>query len=182
MMTIPSYITSIRILLIIPIIGFSSIGVLATDIIAVILFIIAAVTDYLDGYVARKTNSESSLGALLDLLADKLLVCILLVWIIFLQSTFLVFLPATVIIAREIIISFARQYLSEKSTHVSLKVSKLGKLKTTFQLISVGFLLLTGGESNSFYLLAVSLIWFSAILSILSLYKYASEWGKNFNR
>ena len=52
---------------------------------ALVLFVLAASTDYLDGYVARKTNSESSLGALLDLLADKLLVCILLVWIIFLQ-------------------------------------------------------------------------------------------------
>jgi CDP-diacylglycerol--glycerol-3-phosphate 3-phosphatidyltransferase len=177
-MKFANLITCSRIFLIIPIIWFSSQGGVLGNTMALVLFVLAASTDYLDGYVARKTNSESSLGALLDLLADKLLVCILLVWIIFLQSTLMVFLPATVIIAREIIISFARQYLSEKSTHVRLKVSKLGKLKTTFQLISVGFLLLTGEDRGSYYFLAVGLIWFSAILSVLSLYKYATEWGK----
>ena len=87
-MTLASYITIFRILLIFPIIYLTYLGSSLFNFIALLLFVIAGLTDYLDGYVARNTNSETSLGALLDLLADKLLVCVILIWLIFLNTNY----------------------------------------------------------------------------------------------
>ena len=81
-MTLATYITCLRIVLVIPIMYLISLDSFQTNLIALILFISAALTDSLDGYLARKTHTETSLGALLDLLADKLLVCLILVWLI----------------------------------------------------------------------------------------------------
>ena len=71
-MTLASYISSLRIILIIPIIFLTSFQISTYNYLSLFLFIIAGLTDYIDGYIARKTNTETSLGALLDLLADKL--------------------------------------------------------------------------------------------------------------
>ena len=85
-MTLASYITSLRILLIFPIIYIVSLETKNLNWIALVLFIFAGITDYLDGYIARKTKMESSLGALLDLLADKLLVCLVLMWTVYIYQ------------------------------------------------------------------------------------------------
>ena len=83
-MTIATYISLSRIILILPVMYFTYNGeTLVVSIIALALFLIAGLTDYLDGYIARKTQTESNLGALLDLLADKLLVCIVLIWLVY---------------------------------------------------------------------------------------------------
>ena len=82
------------------------------------LFLLAGFTDYLDGYIARKTNTESGLGALLDLVADKLLVCIVLVWLIIINSTPIYVVPVLLIIFRELTISSIRQYIVEKEGKV----------------------------------------------------------------
>ena len=86
-MTLANFITFSRIFLIIPVIYFTSLEKVEFNFLALICFLLAGLTDYLDGYVARKTNSESSLGALLDLLADKLLVCLTLVWLVTLNNS-----------------------------------------------------------------------------------------------
>ena len=79
-MNLASYTSLIRILLIVPILySISSLEYY----LALVLFLVAGLTDYLDGYIARKTKTETSLGAFLDLLADKLLVCLVLVWCAF---------------------------------------------------------------------------------------------------
>ena len=85
-MTTASYITLLRIVLIIPIIYFASFSEVY---LSLFLFIIAGLTDYLDGFIARKTYTTTSLGALLDLLADKLLVCLVLIWCVFLSNSVL---------------------------------------------------------------------------------------------
>ena len=88
-MTLASYITISRIILILPIIIFCSFQTSLFNYLAFFLFLLAGLTDYLDGYIARKTNSVTELGALLDLLADKLLVSITLIWLLFVDNSIL---------------------------------------------------------------------------------------------
>ena len=89
-MTLASYISCLRIVLIFPIIylldqGFRSEGPSFYNYLAFILFIVAGLTDYLDGYIARKTDTETQLGALLDLIADKLLVSLVMVCLVYIE-------------------------------------------------------------------------------------------------
>ena len=95
-MTFASLITCSRIFLIIPVIYFTSFEKIEYNFLALICFLLAGLTDYLDGYIARKTNTESPLGALLDLLADKLLVCIVLVWLITLNNNLTFVFPVLI--------------------------------------------------------------------------------------
>ena len=92
-MTFASFITCSRIFMIIPVIYLTSLERIEFNFLALICFLLAGLTDYLDGYVARKTNTESSLGALLDLLADKLLVCLILVWLVTLNNSLIFIIP-----------------------------------------------------------------------------------------
>ena len=91
-MTFASYISVIRIILIIPIIILTNLQESYLNFLALFLFIFAALTDFLDGYIARKTKTESNIGALLDLLADKILVSLSLIWLIYLYQDALIFI------------------------------------------------------------------------------------------
>ena len=104
-MTLASYISCLRIALIIPIIYFLEQGFRSETpsfyfYLAFILFVVAGLTDYLDGYIARKTDTETQLGAMLDLIADKLLVSLVIVWILSFEINSLVTIPALIIVAR----------------------------------------------------------------------------------
>ena len=105
-MTLASLLSSIRALMIVPIVIFNCNHLLVFS-----LFVVAALTDWLDGYVARKTKTETEMGALLDLLADKILVSLSLIWVIYLTQDPFILLPAVIIISRELIISSVRQYI-----------------------------------------------------------------------
>jgi len=106
---------------------------------ALLLFVLAAVTDWFDGYLARSWKQETKLGAMLDPIADKAMVVIALMVIIGFSSwsPWLV-LPATVILFREVFVSGLREYLGD--TAGTLKVTKLAKWKTTFQMIAIAVL------------------------------------------
>ena len=110
-MSIPSYITLLRIILIAPVMYLIANPFFWNNVLALLLFLIAGLTDYLDGYVARKTGTESSLGALLDLLADKLLVCIVLIWFVYMNQDTLLIIPVIIIISRELIVSVLNSLL-----------------------------------------------------------------------
>ena len=103
-----------------------------------VIFIAAALTDFLDGYLARKWNAISPLGAMLDPVADKLLVALLLIYVLTVLKGAL-FLPVVVILLRELYISGLREFLASRSA--SLPVSKGGKLKTTLQMLALALLL-----------------------------------------
>jgi len=182
-MTLASYISCLRIVLIVPIIFFlelgSGFGTKAYIYLAFSLFVIAGLTDSLDGYIARRTNTETQLGALLDLIADKLLVSLVMVWLVYIEMHPLVAIPALIIVSRELVISTLRQYVIEKRGKKDLSVSFIGKSKTTIQLIAISMLILAQ-EITSIYTLALITIWFAALFSLYSLFMYVSEWSKDY--
>jgi len=183
-MTLASYISCLRIVLIVPIICCLDLGRGAGldfyTYLAFSLFVLAGLTDYLDGYIARRTNSETHLGALLDLIADKLLVSLVMVWLVYVDLNLPVAIAALIIISRELVISTLRQYIIEKEVKKELSVSFIGKSKTTIQIIAISMLILAQ-EIEGIYLLAVIAIWFAAFFSLYSLFTYVSEWFKHFS-
>jgi len=182
-MTLASYISCLRIALILPIICLLDLGhgtgPAFYNYLAFSLFVLAGLTDYLDGYIARKTNSETHLGALLDLIADKLLVSLVMVWLVYIDLNLSVAIAALIIISRELVISTLRQYLIEKEIKKELSVSFIGKSKTTIQITAISMLIL-GQEIMGIYNLALIAIWSAAIFSLYSLFRYVSEWFKHY--
>ena len=183
-MTLASYVSCLRIVLILPIIYLLDQGWWAEEpsfynYSALVLFIVAGLTDYLDGYIARKTDTETQLGALLDLIADKLLVSLVIVWLVFLTGDPLVTIPALIIVSRELVISTLRQYVIEIKRKKNLSVSFIGKSKTTIQIIAISTLILAE-EIPDIWLLSIVAIWFAAIFSLYSLFTYVSEWFKHY--
>jgi len=175
-MALASYITLLRVVLILPIIYLTYLQGTISICIALFLFLIAGGTDYLDGYVARKTQTESSLGALLDLLADKLLVCLILIWLIYFYRSFYFIIPVLIIVARELAMSSARQFAYEKKKGEKFFVSYLGKSKTTLQFISISILIISPLLGPFFYGVGVALLWIAALSSIYSMYDYLNRW------
>jgi len=180
-MTFANLITFSRIFLIIPVIYFTSLEKVEFNFLALICFLIAGLTDYLDGYVARKTNTESSLGALLDLLADKLLVCLTLVWLVTLNNSLIFVIPVLIIILRELSISSIRQHIVEVSGVNNLEISYVGKSKTTVQFIAISLVIITPGMGLYLSILSIIFLWLASLISFISLYKYLVTWNKFFN-
>lgn len=110
-------------------------------ILAASLFTLAAATDWLDGYLARKLNQTSAFGRFLDPVADKLMVAAALIVLVDWHHTVLLVIPAIVIVAREITISALREWMAEIGKRASVAVSYIGKLKTTAQMLAIGMLL-----------------------------------------
>ena len=179
-MNLATSLTVLRIILILPIIILTNLRSIEFDLAALILFIIAALTDYFDGYIARSTNTVSSLGALLDLVADKLLVCLLLVWLAYLNNSILFVIPVLIILSRELAISAIRQFFSQLKPESNLPVSLLGKSKTTIQLISIGFIIISPELGVYFKIFTISFLWLASIISIYSMYRYLINWHGKF--
>ena len=167
-----NYITVLRIFLILPVLYFSTPEASLSNWLALSLFVIAGITDHLDGYVARKTGSSSSLGALLDLVADKLLIVLTLFYLISYASSLLLLIPSIVIVFREITISSLRQHLTEKVGINPIEVSFIAKTKTTFQIFALSFLIISPNFGQPFFILTIALFWLSAYVSLHSLYGY----------
>ncbi len=138
-----------------------------------LLFILAALTDWLDGYLARKMGLESKFGAFLDPVADKLMVAFVLVLIVQAEASPYLAIAAGVIIGREIAIASLREWMAELGQRAKVKVSQLGKWKTTLQMTAIGMLLyhddFIGLPLN---LMGYWLLYVSAILTIWSMVQY----------
>src|SRR5437763_726714 len=139
--------------------------------VSVVLFAAAAITDWFDGYFARRYHQISRLGRFLDPIADKLLVAAVLVMLV--QSGPLhgvnVF-AALIILAREILVSGLREFLAE--LRVGLPVSQLAKWKTTVQMVAIAFLLVGDAASPLVTTLGIWLIWIAAGLTLITGYDY----------
>jgi len=174
-----NYLTLSRIFLIFPVLVLASPEPGIYNWIALLLFIVAGITDQLDGYVARKTGSTSSLGALLDLVADKLLIIITLVYFISYQSSLLLLIPSMIIVIREIVISSFRQVLTEVQGENPVEVTFIAKSKTTLQIFALSFLIISPNFGYSFFILTILLFWIAAYISLHSLYGYIKTY-QNF--
>jgi CDP-diacylglycerol--glycerol-3-phosphate 3-phosphatidyltransferase len=140
-----------------------------------VLFVVFALTDWLDGYLARKLNQTSAFGAFLDPVADKILVCASL--LILVHLTRVDVFVALIIIGREIAISALREWMAQIGASKSVAVHMIGKLKTVAQMVAIPFLLFDGklfGIVDT-KLWGTWLIWVAAILTIWSMIYYLQK-------
>jgi len=138
---IPTWLTVMRIALLPVIVMVFYIDAIWARPLSCLLFTIAGITDWLDGYLARKWKTESRFGAFLDPVADKLLVATVLILIVEFDATPWLTIPAIIIIGREITISALREWMAEMGERSKVKVGGLGKLKTGVQMTALGMLL-----------------------------------------
>ena len=148
------------------------------DVIALILFIVASFTDFLDGMLARMMKQESKLGELLDPIADKIIVAAALILLV-MNGTIKNYevIAAIIILTREILVSGLREFLAKG--RIKLPVSNLSKLKTVLQMVSIGLLLSgeTGNKIINFQdynaqTIGIILLWLSAFLTLYTGYEY----------
>jgi cardiolipin synthase (CMP-forming) len=145
------------------------------NLIATVLFVAVALTDWADGWLARKLNQTSSFGAFLDPVADKFLVCAAL--LILLELGRIDAMVALVIIGREIAISALREWMAQIGASRSVAVHMVGKLKTTVQMVAVPFLLYNGqlfGLIDT-HVWGTLMIWVAAVLTIWSMVYYLQK-------
>jgi CDP-diacylglycerol--glycerol-3-phosphate 3-phosphatidyltransferase len=145
------------------------------NLIATCMFVVFALTDWLDGFLARKLNQTSAFGAFLDPVADKFLVCASLLVLVDLSRVDVI--VALLIIGREIAISSLREWMALIGAYKSVAVHMIGKLKTTVQMIAIPFLLFDGVLFRFFdtAFWGQILIWTSAILTIWSMVYYLQK-------
>ncbi|MCL1960210.1 MAG: CDP-diacylglycerol--glycerol-3-phosphate 3-phosphatidyltransferase [Desulfovibrionaceae bacterium] len=175
--TLPTILTWTRIVAIPLIVGvfYLPLDLRAANLAATVMFIVFAFTDWLDGYLARRLNQTSAFGAFLDPVADKFLVCAALLVLVHLQRTDV--FVALIIIGREIAITALREWMAKIGASKSVAVHMLGKLKTTFQMVAIPFLLYDGRLLG---LIATrwwgnALIWVAAVLTVWSMAYYLQK-------
>lgn len=173
-MHLPNILSIARILLLIPIIILFESNIF---ILSLLCFLIACFTDFLDGYFARKNKQTSDLGALLDLLADKVFVSTLLMWMTFNFQSLIILVSSILVVTREISISYLRLFIISRSKDLNeVKADMLGKFKTTIQMIGLGFILISPSMPSFIFLISLGLIFLSAIISWYSFIKYLKKW------
>jgi cardiolipin synthase len=172
--TIPTIMTWTRIIAIPLIIGvfYLPLPPATCNLIATVMFVLFAATDWLDGYLARKLNQTSSFGAFLDPVADKFLVCASLLVLVHLNRADV--FVALIIIGREIAISALREWMAQIGASKSVAVHMIGKLKTTVQMVAIPFLLYDGTVLDvvDTGLWGTWLIWLAAVLTVWSMVYY----------
>ncbi|MBL8338425.1 MAG: CDP-diacylglycerol--glycerol-3-phosphate 3-phosphatidyltransferase [Rhodoferax sp.] len=178
--TIPTLMTWTRIIAIPLIVGVFYLpaglaGMADKNLIATVMFVLFAATDWLDGYLARKLNQTSSFGAFLDPVADKFLVCASLLVLVHLNRADV--FVGLIIIGREIAISALREWMAQIGAARSVAVHMIGKLKTVGQMVAIPFLLYDGrlfGLIDT-RLWGTVLIWIAAVLTVVSMVYYMQK-------
>ena len=147
---------------------------------ACIIFIVAALTDWLDGFLARRLKQTSKLGEFLDPVADKLMVAVALVLLVERNPGPVTALPAAVIIGREITVSALREWMAELGARSKVAVSIYGKIKTIAQMLALILLIYaTPVYGISVYATGLALLYLAAGLTLISMCQYlVSAWPK----
>ncbi|QAX81924.1 CDP-diacylglycerol--glycerol-3-phosphate 3-phosphatidyltransferase [Candidatus Pseudomonas adelgestsugas] len=136
------------------------------------VFVFAATTDWLDGYMARRLEQSTPFGAFLDPVADKVMVAISLVLLVQEHSNFWLTLPAAVIIGREIVVSALREWMAEIGARAHVAVSNMGKWKTAAQMLALVILLANPPDFSLYVLTGYALLLIAAGLTLWSMLQY----------
>tara|TARA_B100001287_G_scaffold14350_2_gene10823 strand:- start:1806 stop:2339 length:534 start_codon:yes stop_codon:yes gene_type:complete len=144
--------------------------------VCIILFFLAGLTDYFDGYLARKYNAESQIGEILDPIADKILIVFLLIGLSVELDSFLISFLSSLIIAREIGIAALRDYSSKKNISDRTKVTYLAKIKTSLQLFAIGsYLFALTISFNLLILISDIFLIMATLITIYTGYEYTQN-------
>lgn len=171
--TLPNLLTFFRILSIPLIAMFVFFDEFVYSWLAFSFYVLACITDFADGYLARTFQQISAVGRFLDPIADKLLVSTLLIMLVAVgRLTYLDIVPAVLIVNREIFVSGLREFLADYK--VIVHVDTLGKWKTTVQMLSLGFLIVGSATPTTWHItmFGVALLWLASVLTLVSGFKY----------
>ncbi|MCY1300407.1 CDP-diacylglycerol--glycerol-3-phosphate 3-phosphatidyltransferase [compost metagenome] len=171
-MNIPNLLTVLRVLLIPIFILLFYLPFAGSHLAASAVFALAAATDWLDGYLARRLEQSTPFGAFLDPVADKLMVAVALVLLVEEHANLWLTLPAAIIIGREIVISALREWMAELGARAHVAVSSLGKWKTAAQMVALVVLLANPAVMNFWVLLGYALLIVAAALTLWSMCNY----------
>lgn len=171
--SLPNLLTVTRILLIPVFVLVYYLPVEWAGLAACLIFVLAAVTDWLDGYLARRMQLTSPLGAFLDPVADKLMVATALVVVLQADPQLWLALPVMVIIGREITISALREWMAELGQRAQVAVSEIGKFKTAAQMVAIALLIYRDPLWGiPVYLIGEVLLYIAVILTLWSMFIY----------
>jgi cardiolipin synthase len=180
---LPNFLTLLRIILIPILVSAFFLEGVVSNRIATLLFVIAAITDYFDGYFARLLQAQSNLGKIFDPIADKLLVITVIIMLIhFGNGDVYITIPGIIILFREVFVSGLREFLAE--LNVSLPVSRLAKWKTAVQMIALSLMVLGDKGANISYVDEIGRfgLMLAAILTVVTGFAYfraAARYFKN---
>ena len=172
-LTLPTAITLFRIALIPLFVVVFYLPFAWANLAAATIFAIASFSDWVDGYLARMLKQESSFGAFLDPVADKLMVVVAIILLVQAHPSIYIALPSVIIVAREICISALREWMAELGNSASVKVSFVGKAKTTAQLFSLFLMIYEEpiGEIPVFDI-GLGFYFLAAVFTIVSMFIY----------
>ena len=187
MFNLPNILTLIRVLVIPFIVVFYYLPFPWAHPVAAAVFTVACLNDWLDGYLARTLHQSTRFGAFLDPVADKVMVSIILILVVgepqfqfislphvvWTMPSFLMTVPAAVIVSREIIVSALREWMAEVGSRTSVAVSHLGKIKTAIQMIALAILLYCDASAQAgLVIMGYVFLYLAAILTIWSMMIY----------
>ena len=179
-MNLPNILTILRIVILIPFVALFFVQESWAPLTASIIFVIACITDYFDGYLARTLGQSSNLGRFLDPIADKLLIG---TTVLMLAGTGriqgITLIPGVIILCREILVSGLREFLME--IQVSLPVSRLSKWKTAIQMGALGCLV-AAPYPHLLFEIGLALFWMAAGLTLITGYDYLKSSLKYLNQ
>lgn len=171
-MNLPLWLTVFRLALIPFVVALLFVPLPGFNIAAAVLFAVALATDWLDGWLARRWNQTSSFGAFLDPVADKLLVCAVLVMLVYRDPQWYVSLFATVIVGRELTVSALREWMAELGERSSVAVDSLGKYKTAIQMLAIAIMMAYLYQQDVVYYVGVALLGVASVLTMWSMTLY----------
>ena len=173
-LSLPNLLTSLRIFLIpVLVLCFYLLPLDLRYLASAFIFSIASLTDWLDGYLARRMGQMTPFGAFLDPVADKLLVAVALILLVEAHASALLAIPALVIVGREIVVSALREWMSTHSDRSGVRVSMVAKVKTGSQMTAIIVLLAQGPDLTApLVILGYLLLYIAAGLTLWSMWQY----------
>lgn len=174
MLTLPNILTLVRIALLPCFAVCYHLPFARAPIAAAAIFGIAALTDWADGFLARRLNQTSRFGAFLDPVADKLMVVVVLVILLQAQPSLWLALPVAVIIGREIAVSALREWMAEIGARKKVAVSNLGKVKTVLQMSALVLLIIGAADEAPvwFYWIGMTMLYVAMVMTLWSMVVY----------